>query len=258
MKFFDLFKKALKQEPKQSQDNLINKEAQSEKDRFSPKDKPFEWFSSEDGQKAFADVFTREMILKDSQVIADADKDFNEEGKTLYTYDFYVSFIERREKSILYFLKALTDALIIPTHYLGYWMNLTNYVIRVLFSFIKNCELNEDGDLVNLKQRFTLPELVDPNKNHILKYLMTLDVYDARKEEETAYDLITEGICFIQNEIENNNLNPLDNNQWLLEKSTYVSEAGTVRTKKGFFKTAISKTNSQLSKKFLENELAEC
>ena len=220
----------------------------------SYEDKKYEWFLSSVGLEVYDEYIQQKNF--------DNDKIYKKEAeeKNVEYYSVYVNVYRKGFKSPNLFLRQLVSSLgevegCSPAlKYVGPIDILTGALEAMLEPYFTD----DNGDLIPRNIPLTKEQVVDYNKNPLLKFakeFKVIDFEDDGLDFKAACDLWFEAVWFIWSEIVvESRVDVLENNPWLFEKDTYLNAAGGLRKEKGFFTTGKEKSTNP---KYFEDELAK-
>lgn len=244
-----------------AQESLSNQEAiskkqeerrkQEEAKRFDPKDKPLEWFGSEDGLKTFGDYMTAQNYFLEDTIVKEKEEKYEK-----YDLDTVIKVIHKEAKvPYTYFNALIKNIEAQPLDYVG----PSELLISILKMQAKPFIIDDDGEPQPHVNPITPAEIVSVEKNPVLNYISNFKCYELKDDAMGAWkekwDLLSSIMIWL-------GVHGMDdkeivaNNSWIFAKETYLNDMGTVRKVKGFYKKCIELTPAY--KEYFENKLNEC
>lgn len=227
--------------------NFFNKDDKSENAVqkpvvLSPKDKPYEWFRSEEGLKCYDEYMIAKNFSADETYI----KEFEEKGSKYY--DIFIEVCHKEHKSPKIFFESLVTAVgkvpgcsdsLLYTAPIKLLADLLTVQARPFY-------FNDDGDPIPVDPKPDGKLIVSIESNPVLKFAFEFGAYKFENDDldwQTMIQLWKTALLFVSSEVViHGNYDVLKENSWLLEKETYVTALGTLRTEKGFLKTGVEKS----------------
>ena len=228
-------KRKKREEEKRKREEEERKKREEEESKRL-KNKPLEWFYSEEGVKALEERITPKKYLENEKFSIDCDDD----TPSAY-FEAFINSIKNVE--MLEFKIG--------------WKTL-NLVANCLFNQANPISYDEDGEPKLRESVFNSKDILSFEKNPVLYFVKNFkgfsfyeekDVYELFRKSE----LILEAIAFVYYESEDEEI--ISKNQWLFDSSSYLNDLGTFRDYKSFFKKGIElSSNPDYFKNLLENQ----
>ena len=225
-----------KQEEEERKQEEEERKKREEEESKRLKNKPLEWFYSEEGVKALEERITPKKYLENEKFSIDCDDD----TPSAY-FEAFINSIKNVE--MLEFKIG--------------WKTL-NLVANCLFNQANPISYDEDGEPKLRESVFNSKDILSFEKNPVLYFVKNFkgfsfygekDVYELFRKSE----LILEAIAFVYYESEDEEI--ISKNQWLFDSSSYLNDLGTFRDYKSFFKKGIElSSNPDYFKNLLENQ----
>ena len=268
MGFFDKFKGVIKdakgvindakdqvaqkqEEEKRRQEE--EKRKREEANRFSPHDKSLQWFSSEDGIKAFNDYVTAQNYFLEETIKKEHESKYSE-----YSFDVFLSVVHKDAKLPSIYFKKLVAA--IDAQALKY-VGPSNMLVDVLCVQAKPFYIDEDGEPQAIEATFTPEEIVSIDKNPALIFVKNFNCFelsnDAQGSWEDKWELWSSILIWI-GVFSGSDREIISDNPWLFSKEVYFNDLGTVRKPKGFYKKCMELTTNETYKAFFEDKYNKC
>ena len=207
-------------------------------------DKNYEWFLSEHGRALYEKTMVPKNFIQDEEYYEEYENQDEVKYYSSYIYANYQGF-----KSPRLFLEQLVSAIgdlegaSDCLQYVGP-IELVANVTRIL---AKNYHLDEDDNPVADKDPYGYEDIVDKDVNPILRFAFEFDAFSFKDESipfEKKFDLFNEAVFFVAYEYLKKQQNILEFNQWLFDKSTYIS-LGIPMNIKGFWKIGMERSTNK-------------
>lgn len=224
-----------------------------EANRLNPKDKPLEWFTSEDGLEAFSQYFTIQNYFLEEKIQKEQENDHPDTSLEIYAIVYhpnakvpcvYLSyFIESISAQMLKYVK--------PTEYLS-------SMLRIL---AKPYWVDEDGEPHPAADAALSPEyLLSVEKNPLLNYIVNFKNFQFGSDEQgSATDkwlILSVMMTWLARSARDPEI--LAKNPWVFSDGVYFNEVGTVRKEKSFYKQCIDLAGDEETRAFFEERYEKC
>lgn len=225
---------------------------QEEAQRFNPKDKSLEWFSSEDGIKTFNEYITVQNYMLEEKIEAERKEKWSE-----YSLASVVSVIYKEAKLPSVFFYYLADSLKVQAlEFVG----TTNLIAKALSILAQPFFVDDDGELQATTIDIAPEEILSVEKNPVLNFAKSFNCFelkdDAQGSWDDKYDLWSSIVIFLSTNYADRDI--ISKNPWIFSKEAYFNDLGTVRKRKGFYKKCAELANDVEYKAYFEKNYNEC
>lgn len=219
--------------------------ASSNKNPRNPEDKPYEWFMSEVGLSVFEETMTVKNFTND-EIYEQEQKD-----KGVEYFSVYCSVYRKEHKSPRLYFEALVSAVAkLPgaSDALLYVWPIESAAC-VLGLQAKPFYSDDNGDPVMVEPKPDGRQINDINVNPVLKFIRDFHIFSFENKEFVWKEMAllwSDVLWFILRETTEHGVDwdVIGNNPWIFEKDTYLTQAGTLRSRKGLLTTGLEKSTN--------------
>lgn len=243
--------KRRQEEEKRKQEE--EKRRQEEANRFNPDGKSLQWFSSEDGMKAFNEYITAQNYILEETIKKEHESKYSE-----YSFDVFVSVVHKDAKMPSVYFKKLADAIDVQAlKYVG----PSNLLANVLSVQAKPFYLDDDGEPQPITSNFTPEEIVSIEKNPALNFVNNFNCFELNNDAQGSWDdkyTLWSNILIWLGVYGGSDKEIISKNPWIFSKEVYFNDLGTIRKPKAFYKKCIELTTDEKYKAHFEEKYNEC
>lgn len=228
------------------------KRKREEATRLDPKEKPLEWFSSEDGLQAFGQYFTISNYLLEEKI-----KKELEDSNRNTTLEIYAMVYHPEAKLpciyLSYFIQSIGAQMlryVAPADYLNCLLSIQ---ARPYF-------INEDGEPEVISPMLSPEVLLSVEKNPLLNYIVNFKNFlfgaDERGTAKDKWKILSNMMTWLSSMAKDSEI--LAKNPWVFSDEVYFNDVGTVRKEKSFFKQCIDLAGDEETKAFFKHQYEKC
>ena len=228
------------------------KRRREEETRLDPREKPLEWFSSEDGIQAFGQYFTISNYLLEEKIKKDL-KDKNADT----ALEIYAMVYHPEAKLpciyLSYFIKSIGAQMlryVAPADYLNCLLSIQ---ARPYF-------INEDGEPEVISPMLSPEVLLSVEKNPLLNYIVNFKNFlfgaDERGTAKDKWKILSNMMTWLSSMAKDSEI--LAKNPWVFSDEVYFNDVGTVRKEKSFFKQCIDLAGDEETKAYFKHQYEKC
>ncbi len=138
----------------------------------------------------------------------------------------------------------------------------TEIVIKCLTILGTDYHINDDGEPEPCERIMEVEDLIDEEKNPLLKFLSTFDAFMYEDDEvgsiKDKFSVWYDCLLYVNNCIICENLDVLEKDKWLFDESTFINDFGVLKSEKSFLKYAATKaTYKDVFDSAFENKMKE-
>lgn len=253
MGFFDKIKDTfnnLKKKAAQKQEEAKRKH--EEATRLNPKEKPLEWFTSEDGLFTFSQYFTIQSYFLEEKIKKEQEEQSPDTAPEIY--------------AMVYHPTAK-----LPCIYLSYFIEsigaqMLKYVAPAEFSskmlriLAMPYSIGEDGEPHATPPVLPPEVLLSVEKNPMLNYIVNFKSFnfgaDERGSAQDKWTILSCMIGWLAHRV--NDPEVLAKNPWVFSDEVYLNDLGMVRKEKSFYKQCIDLADDEQTRAYFEKRYEKC
>lgn len=223
------------------------------KSPLDPEEKPYSWFLSQDGQKAYQQTMTIQNFKLD-EVYEKEQKE-----KDIEYFEVLVHVYHKGFQSPRIYLRSLVSALGEVqgcSDALQYTFPI-DATAGVLGIIAKPFYSDDNGDPVACDPTLNSRDMCDADKNPILKFVRDFHVYNFANDDMEWKEMVGlwhEALFFVLDQVIDEKMDVLEKNPWLFEKDSYFNTVGGLRTVKSFLANAADVSSDP---EYFKKELAK-
>lgn len=228
------------------------KRKREEATRLDPKEKPLEWFSSEDGLQAFGQYFTISNYLLEEKIKKELEDSNRNTALEIYAMVYHP---EAKLPCIYlsYFIQSIGAQMlryVAPADYLNCLLSIQ---ARPYF-------INEDGEPEVISPMLSPEVLLSVEKNPLLNYIVNFKNFlfgaDERGTAKDKWKILSNMMTWLSSMAKDSEI--LAKNPWVFSDEVYFNDVGTVRKEKSFFKQCIDLAGDEETKAFFKHQYEKC
>lgn len=228
------------------------KRKREEATRLDPKEKPLEWFSSEDGLQAFGQYFTISNYLLEEEI-----KEEQKANKPDTALEIYAMVYHPEAKLPCIYLSYFIES--IDAQMLRY-VAPADYLNSMLSIQARPYCINEDGEPEVINPMLPPEVLLSVEKNPLLNYIVNFKNFLFGADEHgTAKDkwmILSTMMTWLSCMAKDSEI--LAKNPWVFSDEVYFNDVGTVRKEKSFYKQCIDLAGDEETKAYFKHQYEKC
>lgn len=223
-----------------------------EANRLNPKEKPLEWFISEDGLHAFSQYFTIANYFLEEKVEKEQEAKSPDTPPEIYAMVYYPD-AKLPCIYLSYFIESI-GAQLLKYHVPAQYLNL------LLSTQAKPYRMDEDDEPQAIDPMLPPEVLLSVEKNPLLNYIVNFKNFEFGSDERgTAKDkwmILSEMMIWLCSRSKDSEI--LAKNPWIFSDKVYFNDVGMVRKEKSFYKQCINLAGDEETKTYFEEQYQQC